>query len=136
MRFVFIDEAGTSEHEPVTVVVGVIVDADRQMTLAEAAANEVLNGVPSQFKDGFQFHAEEVFGNSKKYGPLWSIADRVYFLQKMMEIPRKLVLGLSFAIARRDAVDDISKHCPPGLYPYQFQHVIAFQDCIARADKF
>ena len=37
MRFIHVDEAGTSEHEPVTVVVGLIVDADKQLMIAEAA---------------------------------------------------------------------------------------------------
>lgn len=34
MRFIYMDEAGTSAHEPVTVVVGVIIHADTQWVSA------------------------------------------------------------------------------------------------------
>ena len=53
MRFIHVDEAGTSEHEPVTVVVGLIVDADKQLMIAEAAIEELLLSVPKEFRRKF-----------------------------------------------------------------------------------
>jgi hypothetical protein len=80
MRFVYVDEAGTSAEEPVTVVVGVIAHADKQVMFAEGAINEVLGAVPPKFKDGFVFHAKDVWGN-ERYRSDWSMADRLVFLK-------------------------------------------------------
>jgi hypothetical protein len=63
MRFVYIDEAGTSEHEPVTIVAALVVNADEQIMFAEAAIAEVLGAVPKEFGENFVFHAKDVWGN-------------------------------------------------------------------------
>ena len=63
MRFIYMDEAGTSEQEPVTIVVGLIVDADNQLASAETAMNDVLGSVPRKFQKDFVFHATDVWSN-------------------------------------------------------------------------
>src|SRR5205809_1008760 len=80
VRFVFMDEAGTSAHEPVTVVVGLIADADKHVVSAEAAVLEALGAVPAQFKDGFVWHATQVFGDAK-FQDDWSLTDRLRLLK-------------------------------------------------------
>lgn len=63
MRFIYMDEAGTSEQEPVTIVVGLIVDADNQLASAETAMKDVLGSVPRKFQKDFVFHAADVWSN-------------------------------------------------------------------------
>ena len=63
MRFLFMDEAGTSgaEHESVRVVVSILVNADTQLMQVEAALREALGAVPSQFAKKFVFHADDIW---------------------------------------------------------------------------
>jgi hypothetical protein len=133
VRFVFIDEAGTAEHEPVTIVVGLIVNADEQLMLAEAAIKEVLPAVPEQFREGFIFHATEVWSDPK-YRPDWSMADRLALLRAMMALPRRLGIPIAFGMVRRDVpIPDEHRF---GMTQAQYRHLEAFHGCIARADKY
>lgn len=131
VRYVFVDEAGTSAPEPVTVVVGLIADADNHVMSAEALALEVLGGVPPQHKDGFVFHATQVFGDVK-YQSGWSMSDRLLLLKSMMSIPRRIGMAITVAAQWRNAVqyDDLTR-----LSQSQFEHVMAFGLCLTVADR-
>jgi hypothetical protein len=131
MRYIYIDEAGTSANEPISVVVGIIVDADTQWKAAEARINDIRKTVPAQFQDNFIFHATEIW-NSKKYRPLWSMDDRLALLYKMMALPRSMGIPISIGIVRRNA----PKISPNIISEAQFQHVMAFHGCIGRSDKY
>jgi len=110
VRYLFVDEAGTSAKEPVTVVVALIADADAHVMSAEALALETLGGVPPQHKDGFVFHATQVFGDLK-YQADWSIADRLHLLKGMMSIPRRIGMAITVSACWRDA--DTGGSCRP-----------------------
>ena len=76
MRFIFMDEAGISEHEPVTVVVGVIAHADAHLLPAEALVNEILGAIPTSLRQEFVFSAKNIFNNNtfqKRIGRLRSV---------------------------------------------------------------
>lgn len=135
VRFVFMDEAGTSAHEPVTVVVGLIADADKHVLSAEALALEAIGAIPPQFADGFVFHAMQVFGD-KRYHEEWSLQDRLILLQNMMAIPRKIGLGLVISTHWRGSVDYSGREIRKlGLKPHQEDHLIAFSQCVCVADR-
>lgn len=62
LRYIYIDEAGTSAKEPVTVVAGVIVDADTQYVAAEQKVASLLETVPAQHRNAaFPPHAKAIF---------------------------------------------------------------------------
>ncbi len=138
LRFVYMDEAGTSELEPVTIVVGLIVDADKQLIFAETAVNEVLGSVPPKFRKDFIFHAADVWGN-RIYRDDWSMSDRLAFLRNMMSLPRRLKIPISMGMMRRgflwspETQSVISKL---KLSAAQWDHIMAFSACVARADKY
>lgn len=134
MRYVFVDEAGTSVRERVTVVVGLIVDADRQLLRAEAAVREVLGGVPATFRKGFIFHASEIWGHSR-YRELWGLPDRLALLRGMMRLPIKLDIPIAVAIVRRTHGQPLRVSASKSLSAAQQDHLIAFHACVARADK-
>lgn len=134
MRYIFMDEAGTSAHEPVTIVVGLIANADTHIMPAEALALEALGGVPEKFKKDFHFHAKEVFGN-RKYHEDWSLSDRLNLLYAMMSIPRKIGMAVVVSVVWRNAVD-FSEACKLlSLSQAQFEHLMAFNLCLAVADR-
>ncbi|MDT8758245.1 DUF3800 domain-containing protein [Sphingomonas psychrotolerans] len=133
MRFVFMDEAGTSVPEPVTVVVALIADADRHVMSAESLAKEALRSVPPHHQDGFVFHATQVF-NDAKYQQGWSITDRLTLLKAMMSIPRRIGMAITVSAHWRDAVD-YEGYDALGLSKSQFEHMLTFQQCIGVTDR-
>ena len=131
VRFIYVDEAGISANEPVTVVVGLIIHADTQWRLSEAKVREVLEAVPDCFRQNFIFHAKTVWG-SKIYREKWNMKDRLAFLREMMSIPYQLNIPIALSIGRRNA--EIPH--PKGLAKEKFQHAMAFVYCMAKADAY
>ncbi|MDE5446607.1 DUF3800 domain-containing protein [Bradyrhizobium sp. CSA207] len=130
MRYIYLDEAGTSAKEPVSVVVGVIIHADHQYVVAEDRLREVFQSVPEQFREGFIFHAKSIWSD-RAYRNVWSFEDRLNFLKEVMAIPRKIGIPIALGIVRRDS------SVPAGVQSKEkFQHVMAFFYCIGRADKY
>ena len=132
MRYIYIDEAGTSAKEPITIVVGIIVHADTQWKLAESKIVDVIRAVPSHFRPNFIFHAKTIWG-SKKYHNKWNLTDRLRLLHSMMQIPRQLNIPIALGILRRDA-PQINISAP--ISKEEFQHMIAFGMCLSQADKY
>jgi hypothetical protein len=131
VRYIYVDEAGTSAKEPITVVAGVIVHADIQYIAVEKRLHELIqDSVPAQLRDGFIFHAKEVWSD-RSLRKVWSFDDRLRFLKRVMAIPREMGLAVSLGMVRRDS------SVPDGaLSREKFQHVMAFFFCIGRADKY
>lgn len=132
VRYVFIDEAGISDDEPVTIVAAIIAHADQHVMLADRSIAEILGAVPLKFRDGFYFHATDIWG-SAKYRDDWLMADRVALMKDMMALPARLGLAIAMGHVRRD-------NPPPpdldGLSNAQHQHKMAFHRCLAAADKY
>src|SRR5665213_1174222 len=99
VRFIYIDEAGTSEKEPVTVVVGLVVHADDQALKMESAIANLLSVVPQQHQP-FTFHATDVW-SSRKLRDGWSSDDRLALLCEMMMLTGKLNIPIAIGIRRR-----------------------------------
>lgn len=141
VRFVYVDEAGTSALEPVSIVVGIIIHADNQWNLVESKVTEVLKAVPDRYQADFIFHAKTIWG-SKKYHENWGRNERLALLHKMMSIPRLLKLPIALGIVRRTApspdnvlpssFESLSK----SLSVPEFHHQYAFWLCLCEADKF
>lgn len=133
MYQIYIDEAGTSANEPVSVVVGVIIKADSQWKIAaDAVSNLIDKRVPDSLKRGFIFHAKDIWNGSSFRGQ-WSKNDRIDFIAEFLQIPRIINAGLCLGKVRRDSlVPEIG-----GLMAKsQFQHMMAFTYCVASADKY
>lgn len=132
MRYIYIDEAGIDPKEPVTIVAGIIVDADHQWRSAEKALKELLDAVPDEIRPGFIFHAKAV-SNGYKWRETWSEDARAAFLHEMMALPRKLKIPISLGMIRRTMpVNNDHKK----LSAAQWQHVFAFYLCVNQADQY
>ena len=67
VRFIYIDEAGISAHEPATIVVGVIINADNQWRATEAAVNELFDtAVPPSCAKALSFMRKTSFTAARK----------------------------------------------------------------------
>lgn len=133
MRFIFMDEAGTSASEPVTVVVGVIAEPDNHIVRAESMVREALGAVPEQFRKDFVFSAKTVF-NSEKFKEDWLMGSRLNLLKSMMSIPRRLGMGLSIGTSWRGSLPAIEEE-GLSLRAEEGDHMQAFQSCLGIADS-
>jgi hypothetical protein len=134
MRFVFVDEAGTSANEPVTVVVGIIANADEHVVMAERLLYEALGGVPQQFREQSpKFHATEIF-NSRKFKDQWPLPSRHNLLKELMSIPRRV--GMQVAISAIGRFIDVPISNDRGMSASEEDHYIAFGQCISMADRY
>jgi hypothetical protein len=61
---------------------------------AEGLALEAIGAVPPDLRDGFVFHATQVFGDAKYQTAGWSLTDRLELLYSMMSIPRKIGMAV------------------------------------------
>lgn len=97
---------------------------------AEAAIHEANDGAPSFLRKGFVFHADDIL-NKKQWRSEWALADRLAMPRRMMSLPRRLKIPIAFGLIRRTSSSErVGK-----LSHSEFHHVMAFGQCIARADK-
>lgn len=133
MYYIYTDEAGISEPEPVTVVVGVVVHADRHWRIAANWLNEVLDEyVPQPIRLGFVFHAKDVWSGYRDYDHVWSREQRADLIRAVASIPRFIGGAVCIGKVRRDSL--VPEDAP--LRREDFQHVMAFWLCVARANKY
>jgi hypothetical protein len=134
LRFIYVDEAGIAANEPVTVVVGIIVDADRQWDRANAALRQIVDTVPSEIAPEFISHAKTIWG-SPALRDKWPWDERVWFLSAVMSIPRSLGIPIVVSVVfRRFQVPKIAEK--KSITLPQFHHYMAFGHCIGRADQY
>lgn len=128
---IYVDEAGTTVTEPVTVVAAIFVDADRQWERLRERLSELCNAeVPAQFRDKFCFHALEVYGDGKKkYRTAWALPDRVRFYEEMLKLPKELRLTVVFGWVRRADGEGWKPK-----YEAEARHMATFFQCIGSAN--
>lgn len=137
MRNIYIDEAGTSQHEPVTVVAGVLVEPDMQFMSAKKRIDAILDSVPKQVRATLPAHAKTIFSGSKKLSDgssirdWWPLDDRFEFMKKILKVVRQEGLVVSVAFVRRGNAVPESK-----MTAWEFHHAFAFALCIANADRY
>jgi hypothetical protein len=132
MRLIYIDEAGTSAHEPISLVAAVILNADLHWRKADSELSRLFDAyVPRDLREGYVFHSKDVFGGGA-HRELWDEGARMQLMKGVASIPRRLGLVLTIGSTRRDApAEDVGS-----LRPEQFHHVMAFLMCLAHADAF
>lgn len=130
VRYVFVDEAGTSAREPVSVVVGIIAHADAHVMAADAAVAEIMEAVPERLRASLVPHATSIFSDERlREG--WSQTDRLKLLSKMMALPRRLGLAVALGTQWRGT----APYSEDNLRPEQRDHIYAFMKCVAVADR-
>ncbi|MEF3366790.1 DUF3800 domain-containing protein [Methylocystis sp. 9N] len=138
MRYIYLDEAGTSAREPVTVVVGVITKPDDHWAAVRKEISDLVTTVPERYRQNFHFHAKSIWGD-KKYREDWAIEDRLKLIAAFAAIPVKFGLSIALGKIRRDAGDqDIIDQV--GLNGHfslsQWHHARAFMQCALQADAY
>lgn len=140
MRYIYIDEAGTSKGEPWLLVVGIVLHADRHWLVTKDYIDYLLlNHVPMnhRFRPEFMFHATEIW-NSPNYRVGWTREQRKALLLKMMDVPRQMGLTIALGCQRRDAPNP-DDELPPELRHLtveETRHARAFAGCLMHAEQY
>jgi hypothetical protein len=143
VRLVYVDEAGITNrrHEPFLIVAGVIVDADMKLVAIERHLTRLVDRhIPEQHRDGFVFHAMELFNGGGKVfvrpepgdpNPEWPLERRLAIADDLAAIPRKFDLPLAFGIVERAKWPQT--FTPPANFSEKDrtigEHVTAFMAC-------
>jgi hypothetical protein len=109
VRLVYMDEAGISRDEPITVVSGIIVHGDTQLNLAEQhLVDLVKKHIPEAQRPGFVFHATHIFngvsGTDVVFGrdnPDWPLARRLQVADDLALSFREFDLRITLGVAHR-----------------------------------
>ncbi len=145
MRNIYIDEAGTSAPEPVSVVAALIVNPDIHWYPVMRRVREIWDHhIPSEYRHenrhklhkDFTFHAKSVSDASKYLR--WSEASRRALLLAMMAIPGEFNIPITFGAVKRSALDwsGWPEHRKKQMTPAKSDHMSAFMGCIGEANKF
>lgn len=137
LRFIFMDEAGTSPSQPVTVVVGVIIDADQALARAEMLMREALLSIPKELGANYKYSAKDIWGNPA-YPKFWPMADRIDLIKSILRIPRILKQAISFSVFWKNDDSYISFEAIRKLRIDRniYSHMMAFSHCVVMSDKF
>jgi hypothetical protein len=135
MYLVYMDEAGTSAPEPVTVVAGIITHADRHWQYAFDELNRILNvHVPHALREGFIFHAKDLW-NGYRNEVSWSFDQRRALVEEVVSIPFRLGIPIAYGKMYRDSLSKGFAGLPDKKLP-KLQHVLAFSYTVAEANKY
>jgi hypothetical protein len=94
VRLIYFDEAGSSKdeiQEPIITVASVLLHGDFETGPVERDAEAIIGTVPEHLRDGFEFHAKELFSGSDKFKG-WRKDDRHAALRAFMELIPKYEL--------------------------------------------
>lgn len=127
MRLIYIDEAGTAAHEPVTVVAGIIVDADGQWRHLEEYLKRIRDHyLPEEDRKDFVFHATDIFSGTKYFSrEKWALSTRLNILEDILLARARI--GFSVSVGYSFRVD--------GKYPNEdgyrrVRHMSAYSFCL------
>jgi hypothetical protein len=148
VRLVYIDEAGISKptQEPFVVVAGVIVHGDRDLNGIESQLERImLRHIPERLRDGFVFHATEVFHGGKILqrekddfiGPReWPLERRLKIADEVIRALQKFKLPIALGFVERAGFPqtfNIPQDMPEAERTVA-AHVSAFMNCAMVAD--
>jgi len=137
VRFVYLDESGISVNEPVTVVGGVIINADLQYMAVKQRVGELIDKyVPLEDRLGFVFHAKDLFHGSGK------IFDKRKYPRDMSREALKVLLGIPAEFQLPIVCGHIRKRSTAGMTKQEQRgepsknQAMAFSLCALAAEKY
>lgn len=133
MHRIYVDEAGISAGEPVSVVTAIIVRNAEDMARIEEALAHVRRHVPADMREGFVFHASDLF-HRQKGTPSAELRDeaRGLILKELVAIPRALTIPLAVGYIRRGEPSSERTRRSAA----RVDHMAAFGSCLLSVARF
>src|SRR5437899_11671128 len=112
LRFTYVDESGTSQHEPFVVVAGILVHGDEQLAPVEDYLDGLVRKhIPEPDWDSFYFHATDIWAgrNYFKDHDLWPRERRLPILMDLARVPDQFSLPIIFGFHSKE---ELERHSP------------------------
>jgi hypothetical protein len=125
VRLTYLDEGGTSSHEPFAVVAGPIVHGDHQLVpVEEHLLLLAKKHIPEQDRRGFVFHATDIFSGSGyfKDKEKWPLPKRLEILHDLADIPSKFGLPVVMGVADKKHIAEQLDQQPYAQRVLDFVH--------------
>ena len=146
VRLVYIDEAGLSKssQEPFLVVAGVVVHSDNKLNLVEQHLRKLVKKhIPEHQRDGFIFHAKELFHGGKpgkafdRQDPYWIDERRFAVADDLASIPKKFQLPLAFGWVDRRKFPTTFNFEPDTAEKEKVigAHMVAYMSCAMQVEQ-
>ena len=140
VRFIIIDEAGTSAKEPVAVVVGLLVHADRQWKALERRRQEILaTFIPDGYRDIVIFHAKELFSGGKNFSrEAWPRELRDAMLKALLRTIPEYDIPVAIGYCFREFSEAVMQRGKgeSDMQETELRHALAYTACLNGAEKF
>ncbi|HZE52338.1 MAG TPA: DUF3800 domain-containing protein [Bradyrhizobium sp.] len=100
------DESGISSGDPVLVVAAVIIEADKELIAIEKYLESLVEKhIPAQNRDGFVFHATDIYGGGKADclfhdRTVWPNEKRSAILEDLLAVPAKFDLSICVGLVQ------------------------------------
>jgi hypothetical protein len=114
VRFAFLDEGGISQHEPIVVVVAVLVHADEKVIPLENRLEELVRKhIPESDWDDFVFSAKHIWAGTKYFSnrEVWPWERRAKILDDLARTPGKIGVTIAHSSLlkadRREEVESV-----------------------------
>jgi hypothetical protein len=130
---IYVDEAGISAGEPVSVVAAIVVRGAEDMARIQDALTHVKRHLPAGMREGFVFHASDLF-HRQKGTPSARLSGeaRGLILKELVAIPRMLTIPVALGYVRRG--EPSSERTRRNRA--RVEHMAAFGSCLLSAARF
>ena len=133
-RLTYMDEAGTSAHEPFAVVSAAIIHADEQLhRVREYLSHLIVKHIPENDRDKFVFHAKDIWQGTK-YFKGWDFEKRIAILDDLASTPSVLKIPIAIGVVKKEGKDNTSD--APKLSKDDYCHALAFAQCCGMIERF
>jgi hypothetical protein len=135
-HFVYLDEAGINAGDPIAVVAGVCVDADRQLMNVQRHMLEIANVmIPKPWPEPMAISAKALFHGSKPFEDeqKWPREKRFEILHAILRVPKLERLTVVMGWCRNIPEEDIGK---TGREAMSERHGRAFTVCAIVTEQF
>jgi Protein of unknown function (DUF3800) len=138
VRFIYLDESGISTKERVTVVAGVIVNADKELSSVEEGVQSIIaDCIPEEYQEGFSFHATDLFHGGGRF------FDRRHFprevsheiLKKLIHVTAEFRLPIVYGYSEKTALYDTFKKARP-KHAAAIHHAYTYSLCAIAAERY
>ena len=108
VRLVYFDEAATGDPilEPITVMSSIVIHGDLEAKPIEIDVAALVEEVPEEYRENFEFHACELFSKDVKF-PNWPRKERWKLLIRFMRLIIKYNLPIHWGSIRRETLKQL-----------------------------
>lgn len=133
MRFVFVDDAGSTMRDPQIVVSAIIVQAEAQLIRLEARMTRLVQKhIPAEERSSFSFQARDIVSGSGHFDDRekWPVERRMAVLDELAAIPAEMEMPILFGLAdrRRHQWMDVAENTEMDVMSITL-HTMAFINC-------